>query len=81
MKTIFIFWVILFLPSIFFAQAENKQLQWTIIESPKGELSKMNKGLVINSVDAARRIKFLPAEVDGKPVDVTKIVEYSFSIY
>jgi hypothetical protein len=41
----------------------------------------MNKGLVINSVDAARRIKFLPAEVDGKPVDVTKIVEYSFSIY
>jgi hypothetical protein len=44
-------------------------------------LSKLNKGLVKNSVDAARRIKFLPAEVDGKPIDVSRMVEYSFSIY
>jgi hypothetical protein len=44
-------------------------------------LSKLDKGLAGNSVDAARQIKFLPAEVDGKPVDVLRIVEYSFRIY
>jgi hypothetical protein len=31
--------------------------------------------------DAAKKIKFLPAEIDGKAVDVSKIVEYSFSVY
>lgn len=39
MKAIFIFWVILFLPSIFFAQGENKEAPWTRIESPKGDLT------------------------------------------
>ncbi|MCA1638242.1 MAG: hypothetical protein LC768_07895, partial [Acidobacteria bacterium] len=37
MRRIFILWVILFLPSIFFAQVEN--IQWTRIESPKSDLS------------------------------------------
>lgn len=34
-----------------------------------------------SAVQAAKKIKFLPAEIDGKPVDVVREVEYSFSIY
>lgn len=34
-----------------------------------------------SAVDAAKAIKFLPAEVDGKPVDVVREMEYSFTIY
>ena len=30
---------------------------------------------------AAKQIKFIPAEMDGKPVDTTVQVSYSFSIY
>jgi TonB family protein len=30
---------------------------------------------------AIRKIKFLPAEVDGKPVDSERFIEYSFTIY
>ncbi|MEK7856682.1 MAG: TonB family protein [Acidobacteriota bacterium] len=34
-----------------------------------------------NSFESAKKIKFLPAEVAGKPVDFSRIMEYSFSIY
>ncbi len=34
-----------------------------------------------SAVEAARKIKFLPAEIDDKPVDVVREVEYSFTIY
>lgn len=44
-------------------------------------LSKFDKGLIKSAADAVRRIKFLPAEVGGKAVDVSRIVEYSFNIY
>ncbi len=44
-------------------------------------LSPLAKGLSENAVDAAGKIKFLPAEVDGKAVDVSKMVQYSFTIY
>jgi hypothetical protein len=33
------------------------------------------------AVEAAKKIRFLPAEIDGKPVDVIREVEYTFSIY
>lgn len=33
------------------------------------------------AIDAARRIRFLPAEVDRQAVDVIREIEYSFSIY
>lgn len=33
------------------------------------------------AIEAARKIKFLPAEIDGQTVDVIREVEYSFSIY
>lgn len=38
-------------------------------------------GLETEAVIAARKIKFLPAEIDGKPVDVTRQISYSFTIY
>lgn len=41
----------------------------------------LNKGLDKAAFKAARKIKFLPAEIDGKPVDVEKIVQYSFTVY
>ncbi len=44
-------------------------------------LSRLDQSLEYNAVNAASRIKFLPAEVDGKPVDVFKIITYSFAVY
>ena len=38
-------------------------------------------GLTEQSIIAARRISFLPGTVDGKPINVTKQVEYTFGIY
>ena len=35
-------------------------------------LSKLNKDLDRSSVEAARKTKFLPAQIDGKPVDIFK---------
>jgi TonB family protein len=44
-------------------------------------IQKLNGGLSEEAVAAARKIKFLPAQLNGKSVDVTKLVEYSFTIY
>lgn len=38
-------------------------------------------GLTEQSIIVARKISFLPGTVDGKPVSITKQVEYTFSIY
>ncbi len=38
-------------------------------------------GMTENTVAAVRRISFLPARVNGKPVDTVRQVEYRFSIY
>lgn len=38
-------------------------------------------GLSQEAVNAAKKIKFLPAMQDGKPVTVIKRIEYSFAIY
>lgn len=44
-------------------------------------LRKLGDGLTSASIKAAREIRFLPAEMDGRPVDVERTFEYSFSIY
>lgn len=44
-------------------------------------LKELKNGLTKQAADAARRIKFLPAEIDGKPADVTRTVEFNFNIY
>jgi TonB family protein len=41
----------------------------------------LDRGLNNSAFSAAKRMKFLPAEIDGKPVDSVKNVEYSFWIY
>jgi TonB family protein len=41
----------------------------------------LDKDLDRQAFEAARQIKFLPAEIDGKPVDSVKYVEYSFEIH
>ncbi len=42
---------------------------------------RLDRGLANMVVEAVRKIKFIPAEIDGKPVDVTQTLHYSFSIY
>ncbi|MBA3770617.1 MAG: energy transducer TonB [Blastocatellia bacterium] len=44
-------------------------------------LKRLGYGLDEHAVNAARRIKFKPKTVGGKPVQVVKMVEYSFAIY
>jgi TonB family protein len=38
-------------------------------------------GLTEEAINAAKNIKFEPATIDGKPVTISRTVEYSFSIY
>ncbi len=38
-------------------------------------------GLVEKTIEAARRIRFLPQEADGKPQEVVKSIQYNFTIY
>ncbi len=44
-------------------------------------VSGLPAGLTEQAIAAARKITFLPATWDGKPLHVSKQVEYSFSIY
>jgi TonB family protein len=44
-------------------------------------ISGLPDGLTEASIAAARNIKFEPATQNGKPITVTKPIEYSFTIY
>jgi len=44
-------------------------------------LNRLGNGLDEHALSAARRMKFEPKTVNGKPVPVVKMVEYSFAIY
>lgn len=41
----------------------------------------LRRGLTEQAVEAAKRIKFVPAEIGGQPADVVRRVTYTFSIY
>lgn len=41
----------------------------------------LNGGLTDEAVNAAKKTKFLPAELDGKPVDVERTMVYGFGLY
>ncbi len=41
----------------------------------------LDYGLVEKTIEAARRIRFLPQETDGKPQEVIKTIQYNFTIY
>jgi TonB family protein len=44
-------------------------------------LKNLPDGLLRESVVAAMRIKYLPAEKNGKPISSSQLIEYNFSIY
>lgn len=44
-------------------------------------ISGLPNGLTEQAILAAKQIQFIPQTLNGQPVNVTKIVEYSFSIY
>ena len=44
-------------------------------------LKKLGSGLDEEAVNAVRKVKFLPAEINGKPVDIIRQLSYSFTIY
>jgi len=44
-------------------------------------LQSVNKALNERAFDALKGIKFIPAKIDGKPVDVVRTIEYGFSVY
>lgn len=44
-------------------------------------LNDLDESLIRQALFAAIRIKFLPQEINDKPVTVTKTIEYSFQIY
>ena len=46
-----------------------------------GVVHGLPSGLTQEAVRAAKKIRFLSAEIDGKPVDVVRSVEYTFTIY
>jgi TonB family protein len=44
-------------------------------------VSGLPDGLTEQAIAAARNIKFEPAKQNGKPISVTKLIEYTFTIY
>jgi hypothetical protein len=42
---------------------------------------RLDDSLARNVAEAASRIKFVPVEVEGKPVEVKRMLVYTFSIY
>ena len=44
-------------------------------------LQSIDRGFDDRAFEALKGIKFIPAEIDGKPVDVTRTIEYTFSVY
>lgn len=71
--------------------ARTNQTQGTVtlrvafLENGKiGDVSIVNylpDGLTENAIEAAKQIKFEPATLNGKPINVVKQVQYSFSLY
>jgi TonB family protein len=63
------------------------RIAFRIYFSANGHISKIDvlkslpDGLLRQAVFAALRLKFLPAEKDGKAIPTTKTVEYQFTIY
>ncbi len=46
-----------------------------------GVLEGLPNGLTEKAIEAAKKIKFRPAAVDGVAVDSSKLIEYTFAIY
>lgn len=44
-------------------------------------VSGLAAGLTESAIEAAKKIRFEPQRKDGKPVSVTKVIEYNFTLY
>lgn len=44
-------------------------------------LTRLPHGLTESALNAARKIKFVPAEKDGRPVSQVVTIDYNFNIY
>jgi hypothetical protein len=84
--------VIISKPRVSYTEAARQKYEQGVVAmriafAKEGRISKivilrsLREGLLRQSVFAALRIKFLPQEINNGPVTVTKLVEYSFSIY
>lgn len=72
-------------------RAKEKCIEGTVLLKVKfkadGSIGKISVkeglpyGLSDSAVEAAKLMKFVPAEKDGKPVSVTKKIQYTFTIY
>lgn len=71
------------------ARSNNTQgtVKLLLLLKADGDIGKISvvkglpNGLTQEAIRAAKRIKFLPAQVNGSSVDVERMVEYSFAIY
>jgi hypothetical protein len=53
-----------------------------VVDITKKDRNKLfNAGLTKQAIEAAKRITFEPARKNGRPITVTKKVEYSFTVY
>lgn len=53
----------------------------TYISETSKKMKLTKYGLVEQAIEAAKQIKFEPAKRNGQPISVTKIVEYTFTLY
>lgn len=64
----------------FLANGQIGEVVYLTESSKKKKLTKY--GLTARAIEAAKEIKFVPAKNEkGNPIDVTKTVEYNFTIY
>jgi len=53
-----------------------------VVDETKDKAEEMREsGLTANAIQAAKKIKFVPAKKDGVPIDVKRRVEYVFDLY
>ncbi|MDQ6787891.1 MAG: energy transducer TonB [Acidobacteriota bacterium] len=64
---------------VFLASGEIGDITFVSETSKKGKLTKY--GLVEQAIEAAKKIKFTPQIKNGKPITVTKLIEYNFLLY
>lgn len=71
--------------AVFYGVDGTITLRVTFLASGQiGAIEPVNKlpfGLTMSAVEAAKKMKFVPATKDGTPYTVTKLVQYSFTIY
>ena len=61
--------------------ANGKVGDVTFLSGTPSKEELIKAGLYKEAIAAAKKIKFEPAKRNGKPIEVTKTIEYTFSLY